>query len=145
MTYLGILLTSMDRDGTKDGYDIPMTKAISEAGEIPVIASGGAGTLEHLAEVLEDGQADAVLAASIFHFVIFTVPETKEFKKGTIVIRTAQPLGNVIAYLLEPLSDDGMLKWNFFDKYLVPQWGRGYYPYPVHKVNKKTKIQTINK
>ncbi len=72
-----------------------------------------------------------------------TVQETKEFKQGTIVIRTAQPLGNVIAYLLEPLSDDGMLKWNFFDRYLVPQWGRGYYPYPVYKVLDKTEIETI--
>jgi hypothetical protein len=70
------------------------------------------------------------------------VPGTKEFRKNTVVIRTAQPLGNVIAYLLEPLSDDGMLKWNFFDRYLVPQWGRGYYPYPVYKVLEKTRIPT---
>ena len=71
------------------------------------------------------------------------VPETKEFKKGTIVVRTAQPLGNVIAYLLEPLSDDGLLKWNFFDKYLVPQWGRGYYPYPVYKVMNRSEMKTL--
>ena len=70
------------------------------------------------------------------------VLETKEFEKGTIVIRTAQPLGNVIAYLLEPLSDDGLLKWNFFDRYLVPQWGRGYYPYPVYKVLSKHELHT---
>jgi hypothetical protein len=71
------------------------------------------------------------------------VQETKEFKKGTIVVRTAQPLGNVIAYLLEPLSDDGMLKWNFFDKYLVPQWGQGYYPYPVYKVMNRSEMKIL--
>ena len=63
-----ILLTSMDRDGTKDGYDIELTKVISEAVSIPVIASGGAGNLEHLYEGLVFGKADAVLAASIFHY-----------------------------------------------------------------------------
>jgi cyclase len=74
-----ILLTSMDADGTKDGYDIELTRAVSEAVGIPVIASGGAGTLDHLVEVLRDGKADAVLAASIFHFGEFTVPETKAY------------------------------------------------------------------
>lgn len=74
-----ILLTSMDADGTKDGYDIELTRAVSEAVGIPVIASGGAGTLDHLVEVLRDGLADAVLAASIFHFGEFTVPETKAY------------------------------------------------------------------
>jgi cyclase len=74
-----ILLTSMDRDGTKDGYDIPLTRTISENVTIPVIASGGAGTLEHLFEALTDGLADAALAASIFHFSEFTIPETKRF------------------------------------------------------------------
>jgi imidazole glycerol-phosphate synthase subunit HisF len=83
-----ILLTSMDADGTKDGYDCELTKAVSEAVSVPVIASGGAGTLEHLVEVLEKGKADAVLAASIFHFGTFTVPETKEFlKKHNIPVR----------------------------------------------------------
>ncbi len=72
------------------------------------------------------------------------VAETKTFKKGTVVVRTAQPLGNVIAYLLEPQSDDGLLKWNFFDRYLVPQWGRGYYPYPVYKVLSKQEFPTIS-
>jgi cyclase len=76
-----ILLTSMDADGTKNGYDCELTKMISERVSVPVIASGGAGTLEHLVEVLEYGKADAVLAASIFHFGIFTVPETKKFLK----------------------------------------------------------------
>ncbi|OQX80724.1 MAG: hypothetical protein B6D61_01670 [Bacteroidetes bacterium 4484_249] len=71
--------------------------------------------------------------------------ETKEFPAGSYVVRTSQPLGNLASYLLEPQADDSLLKWNFFDRYLVPQWGRGYYPYPVHKVNKKNKIQTINK
>jgi cyclase len=76
------MLTSMDRDGTKDGYDIELTRAISEAVSIPVIASGGAGTLEHLYEGLVAGKADAVLAASIFHFREFTVKEAKEYLKG---------------------------------------------------------------
>ncbi|HVN23065.1 MAG TPA: imidazole glycerol phosphate synthase subunit HisF [Syntrophorhabdales bacterium] len=74
-----ILLTSMDRDGTKIGYDIPLTRAISEAVNIPVIASGGVGTLEHLYEGLVDGKADAVLAASIFHYREYTVIEAKEY------------------------------------------------------------------
>lgn len=62
------------------------------------------------------------------------VMEKKEFPAGTIIIHTDQPLGKLAAYLLEPQSDDGLLKWNFFDRYLVPQWGRGYYPYPVYRV-----------
>ncbi len=74
-----ILLTSMDADGTKAGYDIALTRAISEAVTIPVIASGGAGTLQHLADVLTAGKADAVLAASIFHFGEFTVSDAKRF------------------------------------------------------------------
>ena len=74
-----ILLTSMDRDGTKDGYDIALTRTISEKVNIPVIASGGAGTLQHLYEGLMDGGASAVLAASIFHFQEHTVGEAKEY------------------------------------------------------------------
>jgi len=70
-----ILLTSMDRDGTKDGYDLELTRAITQAVWIPVIASGGAGTLQHLYEGLVRGGADAVLAASIFHYREFTIPE----------------------------------------------------------------------
>ena len=72
-----ILLTSMDRDGTKDGYDIELTRAVSEACDLPVIASGGAGTLDHLAEAATEGKADAVLAASIFHFGEYSVAEAK--------------------------------------------------------------------
>jgi cyclase len=72
-----ILLTSMDRDGTKDGYDTELTRAVSEACDLPVIASGGAGTLDHLAEAAIEGKADAVLAASIFHFGEYTVAEAK--------------------------------------------------------------------
>jgi cyclase len=72
-----LLLTSMDADGTKDGYDVPLTRAVCDAVDIPVIASGGAGRLEHLAEVLRDGHASAVLAASIFHFGTFTVRQAK--------------------------------------------------------------------
>lgn len=77
-----ILLTSMDKDGTKDGYDIPLTRAIAEAVTIPVIASGGAGNLEHLYEGLTAGKADAVLAASIFHYREFTVRESKEYLRA---------------------------------------------------------------
>lgn len=72
-----ILLTSMDADGTCGGYDLELTRAVSRAVGVPVIASGGAGTLDHLADVLEQGAADAVLAASIFHFDKFTVDEVK--------------------------------------------------------------------
>lgn len=74
-----ILLTSMDRDGTKNGYDIVLTKAVSDAVKIPVIASGGAGTLEHLYQALSQGHASAVLAASIFHFGEFTIMEAKKY------------------------------------------------------------------
>lgn len=77
-----IMLTSMDKDGTKDGYDIELTKTISEAVSIPVIASGGAGNLEHLYEALADGKADAVLAASIFHYREYTIKEAKEYLKS---------------------------------------------------------------
>ena len=82
-----ILLTSMDRDGTKDGYDIELTRTISEQVNIPVIASGGVGTLEHLYEGLVLGKADAVLAASIFHYREFTIAQVKSYlkEKGVIV------------------------------------------------------------
>jgi len=74
-----ILLTSMDRDGTRDGFDIALTRAVTDAVNIPVIASGGVGTLEHLAAGVVEGGADAVLAASIFHFGQHSVAEAKEF------------------------------------------------------------------
>ncbi|MEC8431570.1 MAG: imidazole glycerol phosphate synthase subunit HisF, partial [Planctomycetota bacterium] len=73
-----IVLTSMDRDGTKDGYDVEMTAAVSEAVSIPVVASGGAGKPEHLADAITIGKADAALAASIFHFGEYTIRGTKE-------------------------------------------------------------------
>jgi cyclase len=76
-----ILLTSMDRDGTKAGFDIELTRSVSEAINIPIIASGGAGNLEHLLKVLVEGKADAALAASIFHFKEHTIKEAKEFLK----------------------------------------------------------------
>ena len=83
-----ILLTSMDRDGTKEGYDIPLTRLFSDALSIPVIASGGAGTMEHLLEALVQGGADAVLAASIFHFRQHTVQEVKAFlRDGGVSVR----------------------------------------------------------
>ncbi len=82
MTALGageILLTSMDRDGTKQGFNLPLTRAISDAVSVPVIASGGVGTLEHMVEGIRDGHASAVLAASIFHFGTFSIEETKAY------------------------------------------------------------------
>jgi cyclase len=72
-----ILLTSMDRDGTKAGFNIPLTRAIADAVDVPVIASGGAGTLDHLVEGVTEGHASAVLAASIFHFGTYTIAEAK--------------------------------------------------------------------
>lgn len=77
-----ILLTSMDRDGSKDGFDIPLTRAIARAVDIPVIASGGVGTLEHFAEGIIEGEADAVLAASVFHFGTYTVRQVKEYLRS---------------------------------------------------------------
>jgi cyclase len=79
-----ILLTSMDRDGTREGFDLALTRAVAEAVDVPVIASGGVGKLDHLAEGVLEGRADAVLAASIFHFGEFTVREAKEYmaKRG---------------------------------------------------------------
>ena len=76
-----ILLTSMDRDGTQDGYDLELTRAVSLAVKVPVIASGGVGTLEHLAQGLTKGKADAVLAASIFHFKKHTIKQAKQYLK----------------------------------------------------------------
>ncbi|MDP1676997.1 MAG: imidazole glycerol phosphate synthase subunit HisF [Bacteroidota bacterium] len=84
-----ILLTSMDRDGTKDGYDITLLKKVTNAVRIPVIASGGAGTLEHLYYAFNDADVDAVLAASIFHFRQFTIKQAKEFLRSkNILVRT---------------------------------------------------------
>ena len=77
-----ILLTSMDRDGTKAGFDLPLTRAVAEAVGIPVIASGGVGTLQHLADGVTEGRADAVLAASIFHYGEYTVRQAKEFMRS---------------------------------------------------------------
>src|SRR5262245_60696551 len=84
-----ILLTSMDRDGTELGYDLELTRSVSEAVRIPVIASGGCGTLAHMAEALNEGKASAVLAASIFHFGTYRIPEAKRFlaEKGIAVRR----------------------------------------------------------
>lgn len=88
-----ILLTSMDADGTKEGYDLELVATVSSAVSIPVIASGGAGTMEHMAEVLQDAGADAVLAASIFHFGEYTVGEVKAFlaERGVPVRLTTRP------------------------------------------------------
>ena len=77
-----ILLTSMDRDGTKAGFDLPLTRAVADAVGIPVIASGGVGTLQHLADGVTEGRADAVLAASIFHYGEYTVRQAKEYMRS---------------------------------------------------------------
>lgn len=77
-----IMLTSMDRDGTQDGFDIPITRAMSEGVSIPIIASGGAGTLEHMYEAFASAKADAALAASIFHYGTYTVKEVKQYLKS---------------------------------------------------------------
>jgi imidazole glycerol-phosphate synthase subunit HisF len=82
-----IVLTSMDADGTKDGYDLPITRAVAEAVRIPVVASGGAGCPEHLFLAVTEGKADAALAASIFHYGEYTIPETKAYmaQRGAIM------------------------------------------------------------
>jgi len=77
-----ILLTSMDRDGTKQGFDIPLTRTIADAVSVPVIASGGVGTLDHMVAGIRDGHATAVLAASIFHFGEFTIRQAKDYMAG---------------------------------------------------------------
>ncbi|HBX24286.1 MAG TPA: imidazole glycerol phosphate synthase subunit HisF [Desulfotomaculum sp.] len=83
-----IMLTSMDRDGTLDGYDIPLTSVISRAVQIPVIASGGVGNLDHIVEGLTAGEADAALAASIFHFGTYSIAETKQYlSKHNVPVR----------------------------------------------------------
>src|SRR5688500_187607 len=74
-----IVLNSIDADGTRAGFDIPITRRMAESVTVPVVASGGAGTLEHMAEVLLEGKADAVLAASVFHFGKYTIPQVKDF------------------------------------------------------------------
>jgi cyclase len=76
-----LLLTSMDRDGTKSGFDLELTRAISEAVDIPIIASGGVGNLQHLVDGVKEGRADAVLAASIFHFGEYGIDEAKRYMK----------------------------------------------------------------
>jgi cyclase len=72
-----ILLTSMDRDGTEDGYELELTRRVADAVDVPVIASGGAGTLDHLVEAIDEGGADAVLAASIFHYGTYSIDAAK--------------------------------------------------------------------
>jgi cyclase len=84
-----VLLTSMDRDGTTDGYDLELTRAVADAVSVPVIASGGAGTLDHLVEGIDEGGADAVLCASIFHYGTYSVAEAKQaLREAGIPVRT---------------------------------------------------------
>ena len=80
------MLTSMDRDGTKEGYDIELLKRVTSSVRIPVIASGGAGNLEHLYQAFAEADVDAVLAASIFHFRQFTIKQAKEFLKSKNIL-----------------------------------------------------------
>ena len=88
-----ILLTSMDRDGTRDGFDIPLTRAIADAVPVPVIASGGVGNLDHLVEGVKEGHASAVLAASIFHFGLYTIAEAKAHMKAAgVPVRDDLPM-----------------------------------------------------
>jgi cyclase len=83
-----ILLTSMDRDGTKDGFDVPLTRAVADAVRVPVVASGGCGTVAHMAEALTEGRASAVLAASVFHFGEIRIPEAKaELLRAGVEVR----------------------------------------------------------
>jgi cyclase len=83
-----ILLTSMDRDGTGIGYDVPLLRAVVSAVGVPVIASGGVGTLEHLREGLSEGGADAALAASIFHDGVYTIAEAKQYlREASVLVR----------------------------------------------------------
>jgi imidazole glycerol-phosphate synthase subunit HisF len=83
-----ILLTSMDRDGTEDGYELELTRRVADAVDVPVIASGGAGTLDHLVDAITKGGADAVLAASIFHYGMFTIAEAKaRLSEADIAVR----------------------------------------------------------
>jgi hypothetical protein len=70
------------------------------------------------------------------------ISEASDFPAGTIIVRASQPLANLAAYLLEPQSNDGLLTWNYLDKYLVPQWGRGYNPYPICRIINKTELKT---
>jgi cyclase len=87
-----VVLNSIDADGTKSGFDLAITRRVSESVGVPVVASGGAGTLEHMAEVLNEGRADAVLAASIFHFGNYTVGDVKQFLAGqNIPVRIIRP------------------------------------------------------
>ena len=90
-----IVLTSMDADGTKAGYDLPMTRAVAEAVEVPVVASGGAGNAEHLRAALDEGGASAALAASIFHYRETTIAEVKDYlhDRGVPVRRVASARG----------------------------------------------------
>jgi len=88
-----ILLTSMDRDGTKQGFNLPLTRAVADAVPIPVIASGGVGTLDHLVEGVTEGHASAVLAASIFHFGTYTIGQAKaHMAAGGVPVRDAPEL-----------------------------------------------------
>jgi cyclase len=93
-----ILLTSMDRDGTKDGFDVPLTRAVADAVRLPVVASGGCGTVAHMAEALTEGRASAALAASVFHFGEIRIPDAKaELLRAGIEVRPPAESGTALA------------------------------------------------
>ncbi len=92
-----ILLTSMDRDGTKDGFDVPLTRAVADAVRVPVVASGGCGTVAHMAEALTEGRASAALAASVFHFGEIRIPEAKaELLRAGVEVRPPAESGTAL-------------------------------------------------
>jgi hypothetical protein len=105
----------------------------------------GNNTLEVEGFVIDDLKAEQRLNQGHYTNTVkgHVVKETREFRSGTYMVRTNQKLGNLVAYLLEPQSDDGLLLWNFFDKYLVPQWGPGYNQYPVYRLVEKNKLTTV--
>jgi len=83
-----LVLNSIDADGTRDGYDLPLNRMVAERVEVPIVASGGAGSIEHMHQVLTEGQASAALAASIFHFGVYSIPQVKQFlKERGVVVR----------------------------------------------------------
>jgi len=100
-----ILLTSMDRDGTKDGFDVPLTRAVAEAVTVPVVASGGCGSVAHMAEVLTDGAASAALAASVFHFGEIRIPEAKaELLARGVCVRPPEEAAELDDAARDPLA-----------------------------------------
>ena len=129
-----ILLTSMDCDGTKAGYDIELTRAVADAVSIPVIASGGAGTLEHFYDALTEGGADAALAASLFHYKELEIREVKDYlaERGISVTKISRMRGNDMA----PISGDWLeaLKGEFHQPYYAKLYKTVMQEYQTRKI-----------